>query len=227
MRLAPFALAPAVLATTLGVMVTRGGESDAAKKKAHDYWKQNLATWKDAPQPEIVDVDVKLKLDPAKSHFETSGRFTLSNPNDAPLKRFALTGGPHWSEVKWTMNGKEYAGELPLFSRSRRRRRWRPAARSRWGLRDLPKGKNGGGDGVHPRRGRVDSFVPARLQVIVVTTSRSASKERRTSTRPGSPDDSTSGRRRRHSGAAGVHRASRGRRPRGPRYNRSAFESTR
>jgi hypothetical protein len=51
MRLAPFALAPAVLATTLGVMVTRGEQSDRAKKKAHDYWKQNLATWKDARSP--------------------------------------------------------------------------------------------------------------------------------------------------------------------------------
>ena len=109
--MAPFALAPAVLATTLGVMVTRGEQSAAAKKKAHDYWKQNLATWKDAKQPEIVDVDVNLKLDPAKSHFETQGRFTLYNPHHAPLKRFALTGGPHWSEVKWTMNGKEYKPE--------------------------------------------------------------------------------------------------------------------
>src|SRR4030095_17209298 len=61
--------------------------------------------------PEIVDVDVKLKREPEKSHFETSGRFTLSNPNDAPLKRFALTGGFHWTDVKWTMNGKEYKPE--------------------------------------------------------------------------------------------------------------------
>ena len=106
--IAPFTLVPAVLATTLGVMVSRGSGSEAAKKKAHDYWKQNLATWKDAPQPEIVDLDVKVALDPAKSHFETEGRFTLSNPHDTLLKRFALTGGFHWSDVKWTMNGKEY-----------------------------------------------------------------------------------------------------------------------
>jgi ABC-type transport system involved in multi-copper enzyme maturation permease subunit len=111
LRLAPFAAVPAILATCLGVMVSRGPESEFAKKKAHDYWKQNLATWKDAPQPEIVDVDVKLKLDPMKSHFATEGKFTLSNPYDAPLKRFALTGGFHWTDVKWTMNGKEYKPE--------------------------------------------------------------------------------------------------------------------
>ena len=111
LRLAPFAAVPIVLATSLGVMVSRGGGSEFAKKKAHDYWKQNLATWKDAPQPEVVDVDVTLKLDPERSHFATVGRVTLSNQNDAPLKRFALTGGFHWSDVKWTMNGKEYKPE--------------------------------------------------------------------------------------------------------------------
>jgi ABC-type transport system involved in multi-copper enzyme maturation permease subunit len=109
--LAPFAAIPAILATCLGVMISHGGESDAAKKKAHDYWKQNLATWKDAPEPEIVDADVKLDLDPQHSHFATKGRFTLSNPNDAALKRFALTGGFHWTDVAWTMNGKEYKPE--------------------------------------------------------------------------------------------------------------------
>ncbi len=110
-RLAPFAAAPILIGIVLGTMVARGDESSAAKKKAHDYWKQNLATWKDAPQPEIVDGDVKLALDPERSAFTTRGRFTLSNPNDAPLKRFALTGGFHWTDVTWTMNGKPYTPE--------------------------------------------------------------------------------------------------------------------
>jgi ABC-2 type transport system permease protein len=110
-RLAPFALVPAVVATSLGVLIARGDESAAEKKKAHDYWKQNLATWKDAPEPEIVDVDVKLTLDPERSHFATKGRFTLSNAKETPLRRFALTGGSHWTDVKWTMNGKEYTPE--------------------------------------------------------------------------------------------------------------------
>jgi len=95
----------------LGLRVAQGWQSDAAKKKAHDYWKQNLATWKDAPEPEIVDVEVTVKLDPATSHVATEGRYTLSNPHDAPLPRFALTGGFHWSKPVWTMNGKPYTPE--------------------------------------------------------------------------------------------------------------------
>ena len=111
LRLAPYAVVPLALGAGLGVMVSRGAQSDVAKKKAHDYWKQNLATWKDAPQPEIVDVDLKLALDPLSSHFKTEGRFTLSNPHAVPLKRFALTGGFHWTDVAWTFNGKEYKPE--------------------------------------------------------------------------------------------------------------------
>lgn len=115
MRLAPFALVPAVLGTSLGVMVSRGRESEFAKKKMHDYWKQNLATWKDAPNPEIVDVDVKVKLDPAGSRFSTVGRYTLSNGHETPLRQFALTAGPHWKNLKWTMNGKEYKPDARTF----------------------------------------------------------------------------------------------------------------
>ncbi|HZN56226.1 MAG TPA: hypothetical protein VFB67_12990 [Candidatus Polarisedimenticolaceae bacterium] len=111
LSLAPFALVPAVLSATLGVRVSQGWQSDSTKKKAHDYWKQNLATWKDVPQPEIVDVELKVKLDPAASHFATEGRYTLANPHDAPLKRFALTGGFHWTKPVWTMNGKPYTPE--------------------------------------------------------------------------------------------------------------------
>ncbi len=111
LRLAPFALVPAILGTALGVMISRGGQSESAKKKARDYWKQNIATWKDAKQPEVVDVDVTLKLDPQRSHFATEGRFTLSNPHDVPLARFALTGGFHWTEPKWTLDDKEYKPE--------------------------------------------------------------------------------------------------------------------
>jgi ABC-2 type transport system permease protein len=111
LRLSPWAVVPIVLACVLGVQVGRGFESDAAKKKAHDYWKQNLATWREVPEPEIVDVTVDLELDPAKSGFKTKGTYRLSNPHDAPLKSFALTGGFHWGEATWTLEGKPYKPE--------------------------------------------------------------------------------------------------------------------
>jgi hypothetical protein len=109
--LAPWLLVPTVLASALGLQVGRGYQSKAMEKKLHDYWKQNLATWKDAPQPEIVDVVLDLKLDPPQSGLHSKGTFRLSNPHDRPLKRFALTGSPFWTNVTWTLDGAPYQPE--------------------------------------------------------------------------------------------------------------------
>jgi hypothetical protein len=195
LRLAPFAVLPLVLGTSLGMMVAKGGESEAAKKKAHDYWKQNLATWKDAKQPEIVDVELSVALDPAHSHFATNGRYTLSNPHDAPIPRFALTGGFHWSDVKWTMNGKEYKPEnrTSLFAFTPEAP-IAPGARSTSGF-SLPGLSQGQleerrrDDGVHPAVGRrADAFGPAFVPDVGYDET-SASKRTRTATRRGLPDD--------------------------------------
>jgi hypothetical protein len=214
--LAPYALLPAVFGTTLGVMVAKGSESDAAKKKAHDYWKQNLATWKDARQPEIVDVDLTLKLDPPKSHFETAGRFTLSNPYDTPLKRFALTGGFHWSDVNWTMNGKEYKPEnrTSLFAFTPETP-IDPGGTVDVGFTfrgDFPKGssKNGGGsmEFILPSGAVLTAFGPA--FVPIVGYDEQLGIEEGTAARRGHPDDFYVGRTDPAFGRIGVHRACHG-----------------
>jgi ABC-2 type transport system permease protein len=110
-RLAPFALVPLVLGTILAVAVQDGFQGGFAEKKAHDYWKQNLATWHDAPRPAITDVDLDLKLDPGRRWLHSRGSYDLVNDHDQDLERFALTGGFHWEKVHWTLNGKPYKPE--------------------------------------------------------------------------------------------------------------------
>ncbi len=111
LRLLPFVLVPLVTATVLGLAVQDGFQGGFYEKKAHDYWKQNLATWKDAPQPAIADADVDLELEPERRWLHSRGSFELVNDRDVPLQRFALTGGPHWKKVHWTMDGKPYKPE--------------------------------------------------------------------------------------------------------------------
>jgi hypothetical protein len=46
-------------------------------------------------------VDVALTLDPARGTFRHEGAGSRSSTrNDAPLDRFALTGGFHWTDVR-------------------------------------------------------------------------------------------------------------------------------
>jgi ABC-2 type transport system permease protein len=110
-RLAPLAAVPLVLGTMLWLTVRNGFEGEAAKKKAHDYWKQNLATWLGAPQPSMAGVDLDLRFAPARRWFHNHGSYDLINDRDKPLSRFALTGGPHWKNAKWTLDGKAWKPE--------------------------------------------------------------------------------------------------------------------
>jgi ABC-type transport system involved in multi-copper enzyme maturation permease subunit len=107
-RLVPLAVVPAVLAVMLWLTVRSGGEGATMKKKGHEYWKQNLATWIEAPQPSIAGVDLDLRFAPERRWFHNHGTYELVNDRDKPLTRFALTGGRHWTKTTWTLNGKAF-----------------------------------------------------------------------------------------------------------------------
>ncbi len=111
LRLAPFAIVPLVTGIMLWLAVEDGFRGGAYEKKGKDYWKQNLATWKDAPQPAVTAVGLDLRFDPARRWFHNKGTYDLVNDRDHALSRFALTGGAHWKKVKWTLNGKPYKPE--------------------------------------------------------------------------------------------------------------------
>lgn len=111
LRLAPFAVVPLAAAGALATAIDAGYQGKAVEKKDRDYWKQNLATWKDAPQPAIADVALDLKIEPARRWLSDQGSYELLNDRDAALERFALTGGRHWRKVSWTLNGRPYKPE--------------------------------------------------------------------------------------------------------------------
>jgi ABC-2 type transport system permease protein len=111
LRLAPYAAVPVLAGILLWLAVLDGFQGGHTEKKDRDYWKQNLATWKDAPEPTLAAVDLDLELDPESHGFHNRGTYELINDRDAPLARFALTGGRHWKKVRWTMGGRPYKPE--------------------------------------------------------------------------------------------------------------------
>ncbi len=111
LRLAPFAAVPLTAGIALWLAVDEGFQGRALERKARDYWKQNLATWKGAPQPAIADLDLDLRIEPARRWLAVRGTYQLVNRRSGALQQFALTGGPHWEKVRWNLNGKTYTPE--------------------------------------------------------------------------------------------------------------------
>ena len=108
LRLLPFAVTPLALGVALYVQVDEGFQGEAAKKRQKDYWRHNLATWKDAPLPALTAVDIDLELDPGRHWFRASGTYDLLNHHARELAQVPLTGGDHWENVRWTMDGQDY-----------------------------------------------------------------------------------------------------------------------
>ena len=89
LRLAPYAVVPLVAGVMLYAQVDQGFEGAAAKKDRKDYWRKNLATWKDVPMPASPRVDLDLTLDPRERSFHVEGTYDIANQrDDAACGRF-------------------------------------------------------------------------------------------------------------------------------------------
>jgi ABC-type transport system involved in multi-copper enzyme maturation permease subunit len=108
LRLLPYAAVPLAAGVWLWAEVYAGYEGTVAKKQQKDYWRANLATWKDEPQPAVTAIDIDLDLEPAQRRFKIRGTYDMLNHRDKPVSRFVFTGGGHWENIQWTLDGKEY-----------------------------------------------------------------------------------------------------------------------
>ncbi len=104
---APFLAAPLLLGTILWFQVQQGLQGKAIEKEQKNYWKQNLATWKDAPTPAISNVDLDLKLDPDRHWFQIQGSYVLKNQHEESLLQIPLTVGTHFEDMQWTLDEKQ------------------------------------------------------------------------------------------------------------------------
>ena len=143
---------PLVAGIWLALLVSWGHEGGAAKKEAKDYWRKNLATYRDAKVPDIHHVTLDLDLFPEQTGISVRGKYMLINLSDQPLDEILLTGGPHWEKLTWTMDGKPVSpidrAHLFVFTPPggalRPARRWRSGSSTRG---RIPRGisKRGGG----------------------------------------------------------------------------------
>ena len=108
LKLLPSVVVPLILGGWLYVAVSNGFQGERAEKRQKDYWRDNTATWRDAPVPAIASVQIDLELDPPRRWFRTDGRYVIYNPRPEPLAEIPLSAGLHWENLQWTLNGEPY-----------------------------------------------------------------------------------------------------------------------
>jgi len=109
LRMAPWTVLPLFAGIWLALEVSWGHEGGAAKKQEKDYWRKNMATYRDARIPDATHVELNLDLFPGRSRYHARGTYDLVNPSDQPLDEVLLTAGPHWEKLSWTMEGKPFS----------------------------------------------------------------------------------------------------------------------
>src|SRR5262249_14963184 len=62
-------------------------------------------------RPAIDAVDLDASFDPGKHGLSVHGNYLLRSRLDRPLRRFAVTAGPHWKDIEWTVNGAKASPE--------------------------------------------------------------------------------------------------------------------
>jgi hypothetical protein len=174
LRVGPFLIVPAVLLIILVSRVNHGFEGRAAKDRHLDYWKKNLATFKDAEVPTISDVDVSLEIEPSRRWFKASGTYELLNRHDHPLREIPITVGDHFENLEWKLDGEsckpEERAKLFLFAPPAG---LAPGAKMKIGFAyegTFPKGvsENGGGasEFILPGGVVLTSFDPSFVPVV-------------------------------------------------------------
>ena len=109
LKLLPWAIVPLAAGIWLALLVGWGYEGGSAEKQAKDYWRKNLATYRDARVPDIQHVTLELDLFPEKYRYHAKGKYVLVNLGEKPLDEILLTGGLHWEKLSWTMGGDPVA----------------------------------------------------------------------------------------------------------------------
>ena len=111
LRLLPFAIVPLAAGAILWVQVENGFEGEAARRAEKDYWRKNLATYRDWPLPDMAAVDLDVTLDPPRGRLKVAGSYDLVNNQVKPLRKIPLSGGLHWENPRWTWGGQEIKPE--------------------------------------------------------------------------------------------------------------------
>ena len=105
------ALPAIVLGGLLSAQVRAGFQSESAEKRAKDYWRRNVATWRDFTPAAVTHVDLEVELEPAERSLAVVGVYTMQNRTNEAMSRLPFTVDPTFEDVAWTLGGVAVAFE--------------------------------------------------------------------------------------------------------------------
>ncbi|MBV6522103.1 MAG: hypothetical protein MNPFHGCM_02249 [Gemmatimonadaceae bacterium] len=100
-----FVLAPLAVGSLLWREIAAGPGGPEAKKEARDYWRKNLATWKDVPVPWLRDASLDVVLHPDTRSWTVKGSYLIANQLQQPIEEIPITVG-RWADMKFTRDGQ-------------------------------------------------------------------------------------------------------------------------
>lgn len=104
-RVLPFILMPIIIGWCLFSDVRSGHQGSVYEKAAKDYWKQNIRTFLDYPEPGLEHVELAVTIEPDSGSLHTTGYYHLINHHETVLHKVVFTGDYGWENVTWTING--------------------------------------------------------------------------------------------------------------------------
>ncbi|MBL9120058.1 MAG: hypothetical protein JNL80_09110 [Phycisphaerae bacterium] len=100
------ALPPAVIIIGMLVAMRAGRDGGPSEREAKDYWRQNSATWEDAPVPALEKLVIDIDLQPTTRSLSAKGEMTVSNRSDRPMEAIPLSVREHLTVTSWTLDGE-------------------------------------------------------------------------------------------------------------------------
>ena len=91
--------------------IEAGDQGQAARRRAREYWRRNVASWRDVPAPAIRHVEATIRLDPSERRMRVTGAFTIANLTSAPVRRLAFTAGGAIGHIRWRIDDRAIDGE--------------------------------------------------------------------------------------------------------------------
>lgn len=120
------AVVPAIAAMPAVVMISgmlvtmrAGREGGPAIQRAKDYWRQNSATWENAPVPSLETLNAAIDIHPETRSLSVKGTLMVRNRSEKAMDAIPISVADHLNVSAWTLDGAAIEPAAPWNGQTR------------------------------------------------------------------------------------------------------------